>query len=76
MSGANRRNPSTNRRAAVSNPGTGPGQGSPARTAEEQDTVRRGLHILARIIARVHLGQQPSQPGPETGPPVEGEDGD
>ncbi len=74
MSRANGRNPSANRRAAASNPETGPG--SPACTAEEQDTVRRGLRILARIIARAHLGQQPSQPGPETRPPAGGEDGD
>ena len=76
MSGANGRNPSTNHRAAVSNPGSEPGPGSPACTAEEQDTVRRGLRILARIIARAHLQPQASRSGPETRPPVEGEDGD
>ena len=77
MSGANGRNPSANRRAAASNPGTGPGLGSPAYTAEERETMRRGLRILARIIARVHLGQPESpRSGPEARPPAEGEDGD
>lgn len=76
MRNANGGNPSTNRRATVSNPRIEPGRGSPAYTAEERETVRLGLRILARMIARAHLRRLASRSGPETRPPAEGEDGD
>ena len=44
----------------------------PVYTLEERQTVRQGLRILARIIARAHLGRQTerssaAEPGPPTG---------
>ena len=42
---ANGQNPSTNRRTT-------------AYTAEQQETLRRGLRIIARMIARAHLRRQ------------------
>ena len=34
---------------------------TPVDTAEQRATVRQGLRILARIIARTHLRRQPNQ---------------
>ena len=50
MRRANGRDPSTDHRAT-------------AYTAEERETLRRGLRILARVIARAHLRRQASQSG-------------
>ena len=51
-------------------------RGSPSYSAEQRETVQRGLRILARIIARSQLRRQASRA--ETAPkhPVEDEDGD
>lgn len=69
MRSANGRNPSTNRRATAE-------VTSPPYSAEQRETLRRGLRILARIIARAHLRRQASQSGTVQEPPAEGEDGD
>ena len=63
MRSDNGRNPQINRRAAAR-------RGPPTYSADQQETVRRGLRILARIIARTHLQRQTSQsettPEPDT----------
>ncbi len=57
----NHRNDQRKSRAGI-NAGTVP----PAGTAEHRQAMRDGLRILARIIARTHLRQVPSdEPGPE-----------
>ena len=38
--------------------------------------MRRGLRILARMIARAHLRRQASRSGAALRPPAEDEDGD
>ena len=48
-------------------------QRTPRRSGE---TVRRGLRILARMIARAHLRRQASRSGAALRPPAEGKDGD
>ena len=63
MRRANGRDPSRDQRAT-------------AYTAEQQETLRRGLRILARIIARSHLRRQESRSTAAPRPPTEGEDGD
>ena len=46
---------------------------SPVYTLEERQTVRQGLRILARIIARAHLGRQAERSSAAApGPPPEG----
>ncbi|MDD9995587.1 MAG: hypothetical protein OXS35_07580 [Dehalococcoidia bacterium] len=62
MRSANERNPSTDRRTT-------------AYSTERQETVRRGLRILARMIARAHLRRQASRSLPAPRSPVQGEDG-
>ena len=57
------RRPSNNRRAR-------------AHSAEQQEAVRRGLRILARMIARAHLRRQALRSGAAPEPPAEGEDAD
>ena len=69
MRSANGENPQTNRRAAAR-------RGSPTHSAEERETVRRGLRILARMIARAHLRRQASRSAAAPRPPTEGEEGD
>ena len=50
---------------------------SPVYTAEERQTIRNGLRILARIIARAHLRGQADRSGaPAPGPPPAGESRD
>ena len=61
MRRANGRNPSRDQRAT-------------AYTAEQQETLRRGLRILARMIARAYLRRQESQSGAAPGPTAEDED--
>ena len=63
MRKANGRKPSRDQRAT-------------AYTAEQQETLRRGLRILARIIARSHPRRQESRSTAAPRPPTEGEDGD
>ena len=63
MRRANGRKPPTNRRAA-------------AHSVEEQEKLRRGLRILARMIARAHLHRQESQSGASPRPTAEHEDGE
>ena len=66
MSGMRRhngQNPSTNRRAT-------------AYTAEQQETLQRGLRIIARMIARAHLRRLESPSGASPRPTAEDEDGD
>ena len=49
----------------------------PEHTAQQQLRVRHGLRILARIIARTHLGRQYEQScAPAPGPPPAGESRD
>lgn len=60
---ANARNTSTDRRTT-------------AYSAEQQETVRRGLRVLARMIARSHLRRQASRSLPAPRPPVQDEDAD
>ena len=60
MRSDNGRNSSTNRRATAE-------RGSAACTAEQRERMRRGLRILARIIARAHLRRQASGPGAAPG---------
>ena len=62
MRSANERNPSTNCRTT-------------AYSAEERETLRRGLRILARMIARAHLRRQEARSAAAPRPPVEEEDG-
>ena len=69
MRSVNGENPPTNRRATAR-------RGSPTHSAEERETVRRGLRILARMIARAHLRRQASRSGAALRPPAEDEDGD
>ena len=40
---------------------THPVAAPPVDTAEQQETVRRGLRVLAKIIARAHLRRQSAQ---------------
>ena len=69
MRSANGRNPSTNRRATAE-------LTSPPYSAEQQETLRRGLRILAQMIVRAHLRRQVSQSGAATESPAEAEDED
>ena len=69
MRSANGENPPTNRRATAR-------RGSPTHSAEQQETVRRGLRILARMIARAHLRRQASRSEAALRPPADQEDGD
>ena len=63
MRSANGQNPSTNRRTT-------------AYTAEEQETLRRGLRIIARMIARAHLRRLEARSEASPRPTTEDEDGD
>ena len=63
------RRPSNNRRATAK-------RGSPTCSAEQQEAVRRGLRILARMIARAHLRRLALRSGAAPEPPAEGEDAD
>ena len=49
-------------------------QGATAYSAEERETLQRGLRILARIIARGHLRHQESRSGAAPKPSAEDED--
>ncbi len=50
---------------------------SPVYTLEERQTVRQGLRILARIIARAHLRRQAERSSAAApGPPPAGESQD
>ncbi len=69
-------NPSTNRRATVSNPRTAPKRGSSSYSAEQRKELLRGLRILACVIARAHLRRQALRSGAGPEPPAEGEDAD
>ena len=67
-----RRNTHNNRRktrTAATNPAAN--AGLPVYTAGQRDTVRHGLRILARIIARAHLRREASRaesvPSPDRG---------
>ena len=41
--------------------------GPSAYTAEQRETIRLGLRVLAKIIARVHLRRQAARRGPPPG---------
>ena len=69
MRSANGRRPPNNRRATVR-------RGSPTYSAEERETVQRGLRILARIIARAHLRRHALQAETEPETPKDGEAGE
>ena len=45
-------------------------------SAEERETLRRGLRILARMIARAHLRRLAARDAVAHRSPVEDEDGD
>ena len=49
-------------------------QRATAYTAEQQETLRRGLRILARMIARAHLRRQEFRSGAAPRPSAEDED--
>ena len=51
-------------------------QGATAYSAEERETLRRGLRIIARMIARAHLRRQVARSAASPRPPAEHEDGD
>ena len=69
MRSANGRNPSTNRRTTAE-------LTSPPYSAEQRETLRRGLRILAQMIVRAHLRRQVSQSGAAPESPAEAEDED
>ena len=48
----------SNRRKATGRPVGNPPAPWPVYATEHRETVRQGLRILARIIARAHLGRQ------------------
>ncbi len=66
MRSANGQRPPDNRRATVR-------RGSPSYSAEERETVQRGLRIIARMIARAHLRRQTLQAETEPETPKDGE---
>ena len=51
-------------------------QGATAYSAEQRETLRRGLRIPARMIARAHLRRQAARSVTAPMPPAEHEDGD
>ena len=51
-------------------------RGLPSCSAEHRGKVRRGLRILARMIARAHLRRQAARSAAAPRPPTEGEEGD
>ncbi len=61
-------------RPSGSSPETGaagsktPRRTSPQRTGAEREQIQAGLRILARMIARAHLRNQVSGPGPPPDP--------
>ena len=67
MRSVNGRRPPDNRR-------TTPERGSPTYSAEQRETVQRGLRILARIIARAHLRRQALRAETEPETPKDGGD--
>ena len=67
MRSADGRNTSRGRRATAE-------RMSLAYSAEQRETLRRGLRILARVIARSHLRLQASRPVTAPSPP-EAKDG-
>ena len=71
MRRANGGNPPTNRRATAK-------RGSPTHSAsaEERETVGRGLRIIARMVARAHLRRQASRSPAAPRPPADQENGD
>ena len=69
MRSANGENPPTNRQATAR-------RGSPTHSADQQETVRRGLRILARMIARAHLRRQAARSVTAPRPTADQEDGD
>ena len=69
MRRANGENPPTNRRATAK-------RGSPTHSADQRETMRRGLRILARMIARAHLRRQAVRSVTAPRPPAEDEDGE
>ena len=67
-----RKNNHNDRRKTVA--GTNTGAAPPVYTAEHRKTLSDGLRILAGIIARAHLGQQPERgSAPAPGPPSAGQ---
>ena len=66
MRSANGRRPPNNRWATVR-------RGSPTYSAEEQETIQRGLRIIARMIARAHLRRQALRAETEQETPKDGE---
>ena len=69
MRSANGENPPTNRRATAK-------RGSPTYSPEQRETMRRGLRILARMIARAHLRRQAARSVTAPRPPADQEDED
>ncbi len=52
------------------------GERATADTADELETLRRGLRVVARMIARAHLRRQESRSGTAHNPTAEHEHGD
>lgn len=69
MRSANGRRPPDNRRTTAE-------RGSPSYSAEQRETVQRGLRILARMIARAHLRRQASRAETEQETPKDREAGE
>ena len=69
MRSANGRRPPTDRRATAK-------RGSPTYSAEQRETVQRGLRIIARMIARAHLRRQALRAETEPETPKDGEAGE
>ncbi len=60
------------RRDQTGRAATYPVAAPPVYTAEQRETVRRGLRVLARIIARAHLRRQAERARVHcSGPPLE-----
>ena len=69
-----RKNKGKGRRDQTGRAATHPVAVPPVDTAEERETVRRGLRVLARIIARAHLLRQAElSSAAAPGPPPAGE---
>ena len=65
-----RNNQDKGRRDRTGRAATNPVAAPPVHTAEQRETVRQGLRILAKIIARAHLRRQADRRGEAApGPP-------
>ena len=68
MRSTSRRSPPTDRQTTAE-------RASPTYSAEERETVQRGLRIIARMITRAHLRRQALRADTEPETPKDGEAG-